>query len=79
MAKPSDLVDELAILFATVRALILNKAATPLLLDNYDSATNTVLNRLRDTGFNAEELMQLERNLVRLRAALADIARRRGE
>ena len=79
MPKKTDLVDELAILFATVRALILNKAATPVLLDNYDSAMSTVLNRLRDTGFNAEDLMQLERNLARLRTALADIAHRRGE
>jgi len=77
--KPADLVDQLAILVATVRALILNKAAKPLLLDTYDSAANLVLNRLRDTGFSAEELMQLERNLTRLRLVLEDIAQRRGD
>jgi hypothetical protein len=78
VAKSTELVDQLAILVATARALILNKAATPLLLDTYDSASSTVLNRLRDTGFSAEELMQLERNLARLRTALADLAQGRG-
>jgi hypothetical protein len=73
VSRPADLVDQLAILVATVRALILSQAAKPLLFDTYDSAANLVLNRLRDTGFGAEELMQLERNLTRLRLALENI------
>ena len=75
MRKAPDLADQLAILLATVRGLVLNRAAKPLLLDTYDSAASQVLNRLRDTGFGAEDLMQLERNLARLRLTLADPAR----
>lgn len=72
-SRPSDVVDQFAILIATVRALILNREAKPLLLETYDSVNDHLLNALRAAGFTAEELMELERNIARLRLALDEL------
>jgi hypothetical protein len=68
--KPAELVDQFAIVLATVRGVLLNPSAKPVLLGTYDSMTTEILATLHTMGFSAEELMAFERALARLRLAL---------
>jgi hypothetical protein len=68
--------DRLAILLGTIRAVILNKSAAPAVLPAYDAASEQLIQGFNAAGFDAEDLMALERSLALLREALAELSRR---
>jgi hypothetical protein len=65
-----EAVDLFAIVLATIRAVLLNKAAKVPVLGTYDSVGEQLIRLLRDSGLSAEELMALERHLAHLRLTL---------
>ena len=68
-----QVVSELQVLIATIRALLNNAPAKATLLGNYDDISALLVGKFAECGLSEEELMELERTLAKLRITLDEV------